>query len=64
MLNSACSRIAWMQWNHPNMPWDENYLYCAGLTKQEDEVVLIMAEKIVAQSQLNQAISLPTAVCR
>ena len=33
-LNPECSRLAWLQWNHPNMPWDGAELWVAEV--QED----------------------------
>jgi dipeptidyl aminopeptidase/acylaminoacyl peptidase len=28
-LNPECTRLAWLQWNHPNMPWDGSELWVA-----------------------------------
>src|SRR5262245_23015795 len=28
-LNPECSRLAWLQWSHPNMPWDGTELWVA-----------------------------------
>ncbi len=33
-LNPECSRLAWLQWSHPNMPWDGTELWVADV--QED----------------------------
>ncbi|MBX2880703.1 MAG: prolyl oligopeptidase family serine peptidase [Granulosicoccus sp.] len=32
--------IAWIQWNHPNMPWDNSQLMCATLTTDATKVEL------------------------
>jgi dipeptidyl aminopeptidase/acylaminoacyl peptidase len=32
--NQSASRLAWLQWNHPNMPWDGTELWVAAI--QED----------------------------
>jgi hypothetical protein len=30
-LNLDCSRLAWLTWNHPNMPWDGSELWVGQL---------------------------------
>jgi dipeptidyl aminopeptidase/acylaminoacyl peptidase len=30
-LNGDGSQIAWLSWNHPNMPWDSTYLWLAAV---------------------------------
>ena len=37
-LNPEGSRLAWLQWNHPNMPWDGTELWVAGI--QEDGALI------------------------
>ena len=32
VMNAEASRIAWMQWSHPQMPWDENQVFSAELS--------------------------------
>lgn len=32
-INEDFSKIAWISWNHPNMPWDNTTLWMADLTK-------------------------------
>ena len=32
-LNKEGSRLAWLQWNHPNMPWDGTELWVADLSE-------------------------------
>lgn len=36
VFDAAHSRLAWMQWQHPAMPWDTNELYTAVLSIGDD----------------------------
>ncbi|MFV1993050.1 MAG: prolyl oligopeptidase family serine peptidase [Acidiferrobacterales bacterium] len=31
VLNPACTQLAWLSWDHPDMPWENSKLWCAGL---------------------------------
>jgi dipeptidyl aminopeptidase/acylaminoacyl peptidase len=31
-LNHDCSKIAWISWDHPNMPWDDTQLWIAQIS--------------------------------
>lgn len=33
-LSPDGSRLAWISWNHPNMPWDESFLWLADVTNE------------------------------
>jgi len=35
-LSATGNRLAWLSWNHPNMPWDGTDLWCAGLSPEGD----------------------------
>lgn len=39
-------KLAWTQWQQPNMPWDESSLYYADISKEENGIVLSKAKKI------------------
>ena len=43
-LSPDCSQLAFISWNHPNMPWDGSNLYLASL----DDVGRIESKKLVA----------------
>ncbi len=30
-LNPGCDQLAWLSWDHPDMPWESSKLWCAGL---------------------------------
>ena len=34
VLNPSSNTLAWVQWNHPNMPWDETELWIADITTE------------------------------
>jgi len=40
-LNDDCSLFAFIAWEHPNMPWDESYLYLCDLNKPEENPIAV-----------------------
>ena len=32
-LNPECNQLAWLSWDHPDMPWESSKLWCAGLSE-------------------------------
>ena len=40
VINVEQKKVAWVQWNHPNMPWDSNELWYADLRKTKDGVAI------------------------
>lgn len=51
VLNPLASQIAWVQWQHPNMPWDENELWLADVVYEHDGVCLVNAKRIALPSE-------------
>lgn len=41
VVDDRCQQAAWVQWNHPSMPWDENQLVTANITLLQSSVQLI-----------------------
>lgn len=39
-------KLAWIQWNHPNMPWDNTSLFVAELSSTGDEIVPGTAKQV------------------
>ncbi|NHJ12047.1 MAG: S9 family peptidase [Candidatus Thorarchaeota archaeon] len=56
ILSSDGKQIAWIQWNHPRMPWDESELWHAKLSSAKTS--LESAEKVVGET--NTAICFPS----
>lgn len=54
-LNAGSSRLAWLTWNHPNMPWDGTELWVGKLgedgTVEEKEVVAGGTEESIFQPE-------------
>ena len=47
-LSPDRARLAWLTWNHPNMPWDETELWVAGI---KDDGSLGQPEKVAGGNQ-------------
>ena len=47
-LSPDGARLAWLTWNHPNMPWDETELWVAGIN---DAGLLEQPEKVAGGNQ-------------
>jgi dipeptidyl aminopeptidase/acylaminoacyl peptidase len=42
------NQVAWVEWNHPNMPWDGNRLQLASLETQPDEMPALAGLRTIA----------------
>ncbi len=47
VLNSSEEKIAWMQWNHPYMPWDQNSVYIASLS---NDATVVEQKEVTAKN--------------
>jgi len=54
VLSKNCEKLAWLVWDHPNMPWDGSELWCASLT---DDGRTIHPEKVAGSK--NESIFQP-----
>ena len=39
-VNQDCSQIVWVQWDQPNMPWDESALFVASIANQDAGITI------------------------
>lgn len=46
VINQSSTRVAWVEWQHPNMPWDANELWVAELGNENGELQLNAKENI------------------
>lgn len=42
------SRITWISWDHPHMPWDESYLWLADLENSNEVGVDLASKRLIA----------------
>ena len=47
-LNSTGDKLAWISWQHPNMPWDGTELWAADLVESDTGVLMIQNPQLVA----------------
>ena len=46
VLSPDAKRVAWVQWNHPNMPWDRTELWTAEISLEGGDINLVNASRI------------------
>jgi dipeptidyl aminopeptidase/acylaminoacyl peptidase len=51
--------LAWLQWNHPDMPWDATELWVAGLAIDEHDVELVEPRRVAGAVGGDEAILQP-----
>ncbi len=61
VVSSDGTKIAWFEWNHPNMPWDQSRLLCADLlthppVKSNDNKLISLDKPKVIVDQPNCAV--------
>ena len=48
------AKLAWVQWNHPNMPWDDTEVWIGDIVPQDDGKVLLQnTKKVGGQEGVN-----------
>ena len=57
-LNAAGDKLAWISWQHPNMPWDGTELWVADIAESEVGVLIIQNPQLIAGGE-NESIFQP-----
>ncbi len=50
VISSDGKKIAWFEWSHPNMPWDQSRLVCAQL-KVESHAIFLDDREVIVDEQ-------------
>lgn len=57
-LNATGDKLAWISWQHPNMPWDGTELWMADIAESEVGVLIIQNPQLIAGGE-NESIFQP-----
>ena len=57
-LNHTGDKLAWISWQHPNMPWDGTELWIGDLVELESGVLTVQNQKLIAGG-VNESIFQP-----
>jgi len=57
-LNATGDKLAWISWQHPNMPWDGTELWMADIAESEVGVLIIQNSQLIAGGE-NESIFQP-----
>ena len=57
-LNATGDKLAWISWQHPNMPWDGTELWMADIAEAEVGVLIIQNPQLIAGGE-NESIFQP-----
>lgn len=61
VFNPCGTKLAWIEWYHPDMPWDGSQLYIADVLALQ-ESVLVLSKKKIAGELSNVSVSYPSFV--
>jgi dipeptidyl aminopeptidase/acylaminoacyl peptidase len=58
VVDPTKTKVAWVQWNHPNMPWDDTELWTAEIHKVGQSITFENRKKIDVSNQNNGGASI------